>query len=320
MSPNEALLREQAAPRERVLDEHMFAVAYGPPLPATMRLQLFTAPDARPVMVAIQSSNEGPSLVNAAETYVGDAWRRLCPDEPRPPLWVQRQIFPDDHRANYGIDLVTFEKADATTHTVAGPEWGLIDDEILARLVGGPVDRGRGDGYVPRPPEPEPEPRLLVAPVVRLPRPRTCRAPDCMPAAGIPWTRRVVRQLRPRFAARDCCWYHGGSWHVVTCAAIDLRRRAQCEGTTASELLDRTRELAHDAELPAWEHEALLSLLVDPILPGRTGFINGSHRSQAMLDQGVRQVLVVEYVDPPDRAEAEAALAAWAAEHTPGHP
>jgi hypothetical protein len=37
-----------------------------------------------------------------------------------------------------------------------------------------------------------------------------------------------------------------------------------------------------------------------------------------MLGQGARQVLVITYLDPPDRAEAEAARDAWLAAHRPG--
>jgi hypothetical protein len=317
VSPNEALLREHAAPRHRVADEHMFAVDYGPPLPATMRLQLFTAPGTQPVMVATQTTGEGPSLTNEGETYLGAAWRRFSPDEPQPPLWVQRQIFDDEYRAPiHYVDLVTFEKADVTTHTVAGPDVGPIDDEVLARLVGGPVDRGRGAGYVPRPPEPEQVPRFRVLPTTHLPRPTTFRAPGCMPAAGPPRIRRTIRRLRPDHAARDCCWYHGGSWHTVTRTAVHFLTQARREGVPEDEIGHRVCELARLADLSDWELKALTGLVLDSIWLdfGGRRFGNGSHRSHAMLDQGVRQVLIEEYVDPPDRAAMEAALAAWLAD------
>lgn len=64
----------------------MFSIQIGCSLPATMRLQVFTAPGALPVMIAIQSANEGPSLTNEAETYFAAAWRRFCPHEQRPPI------------------------------------------------------------------------------------------------------------------------------------------------------------------------------------------------------------------------------------------
>lgn len=312
-------LRGHAAPRRRVVDEHMFSVHHGGQLPATMRLQVFTAPGARPIVIATQAYNEGPSLVNRADTYVSEAWRRFCPDERQPPLWIQRLIFDGDSSEDVAFELVTFEEA--TQHRVAGPSWWPIFPEELDSLIREPVDLGRGDGYVPRPPEPVQEPRYRVLHAARLPRPRTVRAPGCMPAAGIPWGRRMARQLFPRPVAQDCCWYHGGDWTLVASTALHLLGQARREGGDDDTIDDRLRGLVRRTDLPAWEREALTTLVIDPIwmqFGGRV-FGNGNHRCQAMLEQGVRWIPVVEYVAPPGRAEAEAALDAWAAEHAPKH-
>jgi hypothetical protein len=47
-----AFLAEAAAPRERVIDDHMFTVDRAGRTRATFRLQLFTAPGTRPVAVS----------------------------------------------------------------------------------------------------------------------------------------------------------------------------------------------------------------------------------------------------------------------------
>ena len=64
-----ALLAEVAAPRERVIDDHMFTVGRNHQPAAAFRLQLFTAPGTRPVAVVIQRHGEGASMFNAAERY-----------------------------------------------------------------------------------------------------------------------------------------------------------------------------------------------------------------------------------------------------------
>ncbi|GAB3278270.1 hypothetical protein GCM10027589_04300 [Actinocorallia lasiicapitis] len=298
----EAMLRDHTASRSRVVDDHMFMVPFGR-RPASLRLQVFTAPDALPVMVAIQTEGEGPSLTNAAETYVEAARKRFFPEGPSP-LWIQRYDFPDLFD---GFSLVTFPPD-------GGPEWWTVPDEWMARLVGGPVDRDRGAGFVPCPPEPEQVDEFTVARVATLPRPTTCRTEGCMPANGITRLARTLRQLRPDPTARACCWYHGGSWEAVNQAAIGFLRQARAEGVARDEVGRRILALAELAGLPEWEHEALYSLVREPIFPvgkGPIHFVNGCHRSQAMLDQGVRHALVQHAVDAPDRAELQAAYDAW---------
>lgn len=72
-------LLAHAVARERVLDDHMFAVSAIGLKPATFRLQLFTVPGSRPVAVATQTTSEGTSLYNAAERYAGAVWQRQFP-------------------------------------------------------------------------------------------------------------------------------------------------------------------------------------------------------------------------------------------------
>jgi hypothetical protein len=91
-----ALLAEAAAPRERVIDDHMFTADRDYRPTAAFRLQLFTAPGTRPVAVVIQRHGEGASVFNAAERYAEAVWQRHCPDEDAPPIWILRFIFPGE--------------------------------------------------------------------------------------------------------------------------------------------------------------------------------------------------------------------------------
>ena len=112
--PNSAAVK-----RTRVVDDHMFAVSGPFAVLGTFRLQLFTAPGARPVAVATQTSPEGMSLVNAAEEYASAVWQRLCPNEPEPPIWIQRQLLERDSLTYF--ELVTFSLA--PLYALSSPAW-----------------------------------------------------------------------------------------------------------------------------------------------------------------------------------------------------
>ncbi|MFF1407665.1 hypothetical protein [Streptomyces sp. NPDC058294] len=288
-------LHALSAPRLLSVDDHMFTA---PGLPGTFRLQLFTAPGARPVAVATQiAGEEGMSLMNGVERFAGAVWERHCPDQDLPPVWVERQMelhAPGETR----FRRVVFAGADR--YRPQGPRWSPITHEELQDLVGATVVTDRGAGYLPRPAEPEP--RLVFAEfaVTRLARPRPFREPACMPA-GVPWWRRWTRQVLPRRrAARTCCWYHGGDWRAVNAMALEVleRARAQCMEPDDMEEL----AIAHAAAAGAsrWQTEALVSLfnIANALQPAsQTGYINGQHRAQAMLEAGVRRTVVLHHVD-----------------------
>lgn len=73
-APADQLLAEAAAPRERVIDDHMFTVDRDRRPTAAFRLQLFTAPGTWPVAVVIQRHGEGASVFNAVERYAEAVW------------------------------------------------------------------------------------------------------------------------------------------------------------------------------------------------------------------------------------------------------
>ncbi|MFE4328997.1 hypothetical protein ACFRQM_05930 [Streptomyces sp. NPDC056831] len=286
-------LRTLAAARRRTVDEHMFTA---PGLPGACRLQLFTAPGVRPVAVVTQIAGEGMSLMNGAERFAGAVWERHCPDEDLPPVWVERQLWRAGSIQETRFRRVVF--ADADRYRPRGPRWSVITPEQLEALVGGPVETGRGAGYVPRPAEPEQEMVFEEFAVVRLARPRPFRQPECMPA-GVPWWRHWARQVLPRRTARTCCWYHGGDWHTVSAMALEVLQRARAQAVEPDDMREFAVAHAAAAGATAWETEALATLFDtgDAIQPDRdVRYINGQHRSQAMLEAGVRRTVVLRHV------------------------
>ena len=164
---SDRFLREHAAPRRRVVDEPMFAP--GEPYPrTTFRVQVFTAPGVRPVVLATQEPwYEGCSLINGAERFVAAAWRRYLPQEADPPLWIQHVILESKDDGCRPVDFTVTGR-----YQLAQPQWGpRLSAQDLQQLLGVPVDITRGP-YQRRAPAPEPQQVLAPMPVRRLPRPR----------------------------------------------------------------------------------------------------------------------------------------------------
>lgn len=137
--------------------------------------------------------------------------------------------------------------------------------------------------------------------VVLLPRPAPFRESGCM-ATGVPWWRRLGRQLVPRRGGRDCCWYHGGDWHTVSRLAIRLAEQARAAGVGFDDTPSYVLDHPHAQGLTEWEREAPSSLMADTIppyarWPRRKGYNNGQHRAQALIDAGVRRVLIEHVPD-----------------------
>ncbi|WP_153815741.1 hypothetical protein [Streptomyces sp. SUK 48] len=153
-------------------------------------------------------------------------------------------------------------------------------------------------GYVRRVAEPEPRLVFEEFAVVRLGRPRPFRQPVCMPA-GVPGWRRWLRQVMPRRSARSCCWYHGGDWHAVSALALAVLRCARAQGVDGDGMKDFATDRAVAAGVTEWQAEALATWFSvgDAIQPGsQGGYVNGQHRAQAMLETGVRRMVVLRYV------------------------
>ena len=287
-----ALLAELSSSRQRTSDEHMFRLPSGARWRVTFRLQLFTASGARPVAVATQmtGAGDGASLTNAAEHCAAEVWRRYFPDAPQPPIWIQHMIMGERRH----LRLVSFTPG-AVEHTLRNPRWTSVTPADVDMLVGQTVDLERGDGFMPALPEPEPQPVYAAAMVALLPRPQPFREQGCM-AAGVPWWRRLGRQLVPRRGGRDCCWYHGGDWHTVSRLAVRLAGQARAAGISFDDTAYYVRDHPDAQALTDWERDAFLSLFEDTIRPdarwpSSQGYNNGQHRAQALIDAGVRRTL-----------------------------
>ncbi|WP_146765932.1 hypothetical protein [Micromonospora noduli] len=282
---------ELAGRRERVVDDHMYRLPPGARYRATFRLQLFTAPQHRPVAVATQLMGEGVSLINAAEACASAVWEQCCPDEAEPPIWIQR-FLPESGSPRIAAVFFT---VDAETRRLTRPVWRPVRDEDVEAMVGQRVERDRGTGFRPAQPVLEDGPqRYVLAWVALFPKPAPFRQAVCMSAGTTLW-RRLARQFVPYRGARGCCWYHGGDWHTVSRVAIRLVREAQAAGVPHEDIPYQVGQQAATISLSDWEREALLSLLIDTIRPYRPfegGYNNGQHRAQAMLDAGVRRTLV----------------------------
>ncbi|MFD5066146.1 hypothetical protein, partial [Streptomyces sp. NPDC058394] len=213
-----------------------------------------------------------------------------------PPVWVERQLWPEGSMQETRFRRVVF--AEASRYRLRRPRWSAITQEQLAALVGGTVEADRGAGYVPRPVEPDPEMVFEEFAVLRLARPKPFREPGCMPV-GVSWWRRWTRQVLPRHTVRTCCWYHGGDWHTVNAMALDVLRRSREQSVEPDDMREYAVAHAGVAGATEWETEALATLFDtgDAIQPDpAVRYINGQHRSQAMLDAGVRRTVVLRHV------------------------
>lgn len=105
----------------------------------------------------------------------------------------------------------------------------------------------------------------------------------------MPWWRRWTRQVLPRHSARSCCWYHGGDWHTVNAMALEVLRWAHAQGVDPEGMEGFATAHAAAAGAMRWETEALATLfnIANAIQPDEeVRYINGQHRSQAMLEAG----------------------------------
>ncbi|MEV6503400.1 hypothetical protein [Streptomyces prunicolor] len=289
-----------AASRERTVDDHMFRAGR-----TSFRLQLFTAPGQRAVVVVTQDLDEAPSLTNTAESCAEAVWRQHCPDQGLPPVWIERQ-FPGAFDGEPEFRLVTFGETEP--YQVHDPHWDAISAEQVVHLVGGPVAEDRGEGYVPPEPEVMPEEWFEAVGLWRLAQPSPFRK-KCL-SGGRPWWLRWVRLAFPRHDERSCCWYHSGDWHRVNCLALDALSRARHEGVTAKDMARYADKYAVAAGASDWEREALFSVFrrSDALQPSGSrylsrGYINGQHRVQAMLDAGVRRTVVLRVTWPDSPAD-----------------
>ncbi|MFF0205916.1 hypothetical protein [Streptomyces sp. NPDC005017] len=283
------LLAGHAAPRLRTVDDHMFCGSEQYPAPGTFRLQLFTAVGVRPVALAVQARENGPSLVNGAERYASTVWRCHLPDEAEPPLWIQRQLDNLDEETA-PLQLVTFEAAG--NHQLTRPRWHALTNAQVEQLLGQPVDGGRGDGFQPPPAEPEEVPVYEITPLATLPQSRPFQQPSCMPGPRS-WQRMLFWRTHPA-RPTTCCWYHQQDWTRVSEAAVALLEDAHRDGVTGDGIAPYALDKAQAAGLSDADIDALRTLFAPALgICATWAFTNGQHRVQAMRDQGVSRTVTI---------------------------
>lgn len=258
----------------RVLDDHDFTIeiprTHGP---HSCRLQVFTAPGTRPVIVATQDdlAPVGKSVTNAAEAFAQEAWRRHLPGQREAPRWIEHYV------SGYWLEVTFDVDADGR---LSSPSWAGTSHEAVNALVGQVVEADRGERFVPPEPEPARPAAFYLLPVTALPKTVPFRTDGCMPAPRRP------------YVEASCCDYHAGDWRTV----MDVIGHV-VEGREQLELSPEDRVAYRDAVLAAtpdgtWLQAAAESLWSDPICLNGAGWVNGQHRAQAAIDAGARRLLV----------------------------
>jgi hypothetical protein len=105
--------------------------------------------------------------------------------------------------------------------------------------------------------------------------------------------------------ARDCCYYHRIDWHQVCAAAVRITRQVSGEGRTGEAFAERAVEITDAEDLPHEEKQALAELLdygagvqLGRRYDRRRYYINGRHRTTAMLEVGVRRTVIIRWNMP----------------------
>lgn len=116
----------------------------------------------------------------------------------------------------------------------------------------------------------------------------------------ITWRRRFLRQLFPRRGVQDCCYYHGQDFHAIATAVIAIYRRVsrrdlgneqadeltfqslQATGLTKNEQMTAMMLLDEDCGIQIWRPQG----------ERRWTYANGRHRARALMDAGVRRIVV----------------------------
>jgi hypothetical protein len=116
----------------------------------------------------------------------------------------------------------------------------------------------------------------------------------------ITWPQRVIRQLFPHRDVRDCCYYHRLDWHAIAEAVLAVASQVNLAEPDSDETDDLKYELLEGAGLTDVEHTVAYLLLSEdcgieiwrPAGQRRWTYQNGRHRARALMDAGVRRIVV----------------------------
>lgn len=147
-------------------------------------------------------------------------------------------------------------------------------------------------------------PLMKTVPVPEL---NADEAPPCLRRTESTWTR-ARRRRRPVNTVSDCCWYHGGNWHLAIAFARFGILEAHKRGITGYDAGDWAAKAAERSDhITGWMFEAVESLvrsehaivIEEDEEEGRWIF-NGRHRLAAMFHTGARFTLAAQFdlIDP----------------------
>jgi len=121
-----------------------------------------------------------------------------------------------------------------------------------------------------------------------------CMMPD------LSWRQRVLRQISPRRDIRGCCYYHGQDFRAIAAVVNAVHRQCRRRRLDGEEAAGLASRLLDQARLGAEERGTAVLLLAEdcgiciwrPLGQRRWTYQDGRHRARALMDAGVRRVLV----------------------------
>jgi len=116
----------------------------------------------------------------------------------------------------------------------------------------------------------------------------------------ITWRQRLLRQVFPRRGFQDCCNYHSQDFHAIAATVIRAYRQISRRGVEGEEADELEFRLLRDSGLTEAEQMTATLLLSEACgiqvfrPPGerRWTYHEGRHRARALMDAGVRRILV----------------------------
>ncbi len=114
------------------------------------------------------------------------------------------------------------------------------------------------------------------------------------------WRQRVLRQVFPRRGALGCCYYHRQDFHAIAATVNAVHRQLRRSGLDGEDADELRFRLLNEAALSEDERTTALLLLAEDCgiriwrAPGqrRWTYQEGRHRARALMDAGVRRILV----------------------------
>jgi hypothetical protein len=114
------------------------------------------------------------------------------------------------------------------------------------------------------------------------------------------WPRRLLRQAFPRRGLRDCCHHHRQDFRAIAAAVNAVRRQLRRRGLDGDDADELRFRLVQEARLSEGERSTALLLLDEdcgisiwrPHGERRWTYQDGRHRARALMDAGVRRILV----------------------------